>query len=413
MSALIQIDGQNLQVDSLDGLNDDLRKRVIDGEGSFMWPDMPEVAMPRVTANRMRIQLMRGGTPGRREEYEGFIGSEIQERLYSIPGLWPLGTHCTFGGPDKAGKTTLATEVISALVVPGKRLGGYFAPAEETGWTVWIINAETPKIDFETALDQSGLSERDPASTLFVDHLREMGGPARFDLTNPAMFAEWADKMLDCFECTGRDFTTPDFVIVDGITAIAHSVGRSPDTYYGPFIVAFRQLMDYLGVENSMLVGHTGIDGKRLLGGVESSANQDALWIIDSAHNFSVTARIGGTNVPAMKIGLEAGRPILRPKTSKKTLPQQESGSGIAASTSDLIHAFVTAENSAAREPRLQDIRTAVGGDAGRVGVALDALVAEGRVVRVGEAGRGFRKTYRVAVSGQDVPVAAEGKASK
>src|SRR5690606_25714591 len=103
---------------------------------------------------------------------------------------------------------------------------------------------ETPKVDFSGELDRAGIASRDLESIFYLDHLREKGGPARFDLTNPAVFDDWAEKLLDCFECDGTDFLTPDVVVVDGVTAIAHAVKSSPEGYYGPFFVAFRGLMD-------------------------------------------------------------------------------------------------------------------------------------------------------------------------
>lgn len=411
MKARILLDGEYITLDGFDRLHPDLRARIVAGEGEFVWPESHPLAgraLHRVLANQMRVQLTRGAKPLPKTEFQGLTEEDAEERLWAIPLLWPEGTHCTLGGPDKAGKSTFVASLVAALVVPDCPFLRKFEPVEDTGRTVWVINCETPKVDFENGLDRAGVAARDDLSVLYVDHLRDMGGPARFDLTQPAIFDEWKDRMLACFECDGTDFLTPHFVIVDGLTAIAHAVGKSPELYYGQWFVAFRQLMDFLGIPNSLVVAHTGKDGKHLLGGVESSANQDGLWILDAAHRFSVQSRMGGENIPPTKIELDAaGQP--RAVSRSIGIPTDPAAQQTEPSLVERVLSLL--ESVHPRELRIGEIRSALGGDAAAVDRAVRDIVADGRLIRTGKEGRGAVKTYRLR-SGQDDDAADDGKAS-
>lgn len=417
MNARIELDGTTFSFNDLDTINNEIRQRIIAGEGTFLWSDGHPLAgtpMHPTTASRMRLQVIRGSKPKPKPEFESVAPEEIEERRYLVPGAWPHDTHYTLGGPQKHGKTTVVADLVATLLVPDKKFLGWFPPVEGTDMTVWVINCETPSIDFENALNRAGIADRHPYSTFYLDHLREIGGARRFDLTDRALFDEWADKMLACFECDGTDFSTPDVVIVDGVTAIAHSLGKSPENYYGPFFVAFRQLMDLLGIPNSLIVAHTGLDGRRLLGGVESSANQDGLWTIDAGHRFSIEARIGGTNLPPTKIVLEDGQPRLRASAAKSapdvSTPKTRRTAASPDAVAGRVLAYVAAENAAGHMPRIGDVRSAVGGDTALVDRTVRALVAEQELIRDGAEGRGSVKTYRVPRTGQDAAVAEDGK---
>lgn len=253
----------------------------------------------------------------------GFV-REAGERRMLVPGLWPWGTIPMLGGNAKAGKTTAVLDLVRALVVPGYRFLDHFGPAdlseEDLDRGIVLINAETPPEDFEDGLGLIYEGDDSPRVRVMIEHLEELGGANIMDLTDPAYYDMWLQRLSWCRECDGSDETVPVVVIVDGVTAILLAAGK-PIEAVGLWYASFRRLMKELGVPNALATGHNTMQGGHLMGGTEAQAGPDGLWSYwsenpdspTSARRFKVVPRRGGIPVPPVTVALdESAHPVLR-----------------------------------------------------------------------------------------------------
>jgi hypothetical protein len=410
MSARFRLDGREETLDPAT-LSDDERRRIA-RDAEFLWPvGHPEAGqpMPRAVADQMRAHVTTASRlPPPSEPAWSAVDPDVDDRPWLIPALWPWGTIPTFAGAKGAGKSTTVTDLVGALSVPGRRFLDYFEPTTFDALTVWVINSETPKRDFEDALLAAGVSA-DNDATVFVDHLERIGGPRRFDLTDPANFDEWAARMVECFACDGTDFSPPDVLIVDGVTAILHDAGKRADDY-GLWYAAFRRLIRYTGIPNALVTAHTTLDGTHLLGGVEAQAGSDGLWNLDNRHRFAVRARLGGVKVAAAPIELGPDNRLrLRTKGGAAAVESDETTARIPEpSIGDLVLSWIADHPGATGSA----IRVGVPVDDRKVDAAVVALLGAGLIERERRQARGGGWVFRVPRTGHDDALAADGKAS-
>jgi hypothetical protein len=207
-----------------------------------------------------------------------------------VPGLWNHGTIPMLGGPPKAGKSTLVSELSAALIIPGRRFLGRFDPVEvaenEKNRDVWYLNGENPPDDIHKCLLETGLQfvtyeEGGPYyhvpesdRLLIVEHLDQIGGPDVFDLTQPNSREFWEYRLLR----PSNGERPPLTVIADGVTAMLGSNTMG----YGAWYFGFKKLLRALDIPNGLAVGHTGLNTGHLMQGVESMAGPDGLWTYDA-----------------------------------------------------------------------------------------------------------------------------------
>ncbi|QQT70710.1 AAA family ATPase [Brevibacterium casei] len=241
----------------------------------------------------------------------GQYARETEPSEWLIPGLWPSDTIPMLAGNHKAGKTTLVTDLVASLVTPERPFLGRFGPVESANRDVYLINAETPSASMRDALIEAGVRED---AYLTVDDIEQLGGPHLFDLTIPELYDQWAERLSYCTTCDHDDpeAGVPGVVIVDGLTAI---LGGETDRY-AKWYAAFRRLMFEIGVRNALITGHSTMDGKHSMGGVEMLGGPDGLWTYwtsdpdnpTSRRFFKVQPRLGGAVVPKTEVRLEEGR---------------------------------------------------------------------------------------------------------
>lgn len=321
------------------------------------------------------------------------------ERPWLIPGLWPWGTIPALGGNPKAGKTTIVTELVPALLNDEHRFLDYFDPAcvpdEEWDRGVLVVNAETPPIDLEAALDLS-MDEED-WGMVSVAHLEDEGGAHTMDLIDPVIYDEWAHRLADCFECDGTDDGTPFVVIVDGVTAILQAGGKSTE-HFGLWYAAFRRLLRECDVPNGLAVGHNTLSGGHLMGGVAAQAGADGLWSYDrknGVRKFSVKERVGGASVPPLRVNLNAdGRPVASKVKAQATEPPPKAEPEPVANR---VLAFIRERNSEGVGPSQRQVRDGVAADNRAVTKALGDLAAEGVIEARKRTGRGGGAAYWIA----------------
>ncbi|MQA05295.1 MAG: AAA family ATPase [Streptosporangiales bacterium] len=323
-------------------------------EGEFTYDDGTPITGRPLQRLRERVLGTYANLPDK-----SYLGrrSSAQRRML-IPGFMPWGTIPMLGGNPKAGKTTIAVDFATALVMPGYRFLGHFEPAElteeELGRGLLLINAETPPEDLEAPLDWlteqkvAILDHHLPVSDLLgIEHLEDLGGAHMFDVTDPALYDLWANRLTECHDCDGMDDWTPFAVIVDGVTAILHAAGKGVEAY-GEWYAAFRRLMREIDVPNALAIAHNTMAGSHLMGGVEAQAGPDALWTYSSdnaddpasTRRFSVRPRTGGVAVPPMRVVLNPeGRPVVDGKATGEAKPSVDLDgvAGVAALTAAYV----------------------------------------------------------------------------
>lgn len=245
-----------------------------------------------------------------------------------IPGLWPWGHIPLLTGQPKAGKTTAVVDLVASLLLPGERFLGHFEPAslteDDRDRGIVLVNAETPASALVRELNVATASDPEVRARLDVFHLEKQGGAAVFDVTDPALFDQWAHNLTWCWSCDRADDWTPSVVIVDGLTAILAAAGKGVE-HYGVWYAKFRLLMTELQVPNALVVGHSTLTGNHSMGGTEALAGPDGLWTYSSddvdnpraTRRFGVTPRMGGAVVPPIRVAKdEFGRLVVPHRTA-------------------------------------------------------------------------------------------------
>lgn len=305
--------------------------------GRYLRPDSEPMSDGEV--RRVRATIL-----GRYSRLRRSVAPTVDQAVRSlIAELWRWGSIPMLGGNPKAGKSTLVAELIAALIIPGSRFLGIFPPIEmtdeERARAIWLINAENGREELHEALMEVGLECAvgdngelyycaEGGGVLYVEHLEYLGGPSKFDLTDPDTYDEWAGRFMWC-PCDGTNEQEPPLVvIVDGVTAILGSKTER----YGEWYASFRSLMRELDVANALGVAHNGLTTGHLMNGVESMAGPDGLWSYSSNNPddpnswryVSVVPRLRGPKLARTRVVMVDGRLVIQP--SKTTEPSNEPG---------------------------------------------------------------------------------------
>jgi len=314
-------------------------------------------------------------------------------KLWLIPDVWPCGYNVMLGGNPKAGKSTIAIDLLSAAMngpYDGRRFLDYFEVTQLTkdqleSRPVWYINAENPPDALVAAMFAAGLGEW-YENGLVVEHLEYLGGARAFDLTDAEIYAWWEVRLTQAPRSHWDD-QIPLIVIVDGLTAILGGTTAK----YGEWYSRFRDLLKSLGIPNALVIAHSTLAGDHLMGGVEAQAGSDGNWNLERTKSgkrlFSVQARMGGKDVARLEVRLD---PDGRLRAGGNPPPAgAAAGAGPSPvaptpqSTRNLkaeVLKAVTEAYAAGVQPSGSKIRQAVRGRNEDIDEALSALVGAGQI---------------------------------
>lgn len=311
----------------LDGADDgsDFVRLVV--EGSFLESDgHDEYPLSETATSQVRALLL--GT-------DIHIMANVVPAAYETPDwliedIWERGTVPQLSGNSKAGKTTLVIDAIRTLLEPGHLFLGRYPvgpiSADDLARGIVFINTENPAAAVERALA--------PLSDVFVEtsegivtarslvrvyNLREtVGGPASFNLLDPAILEQWRRILIQCDECQGDDNWGPLALFADNGTAVLRAVGLDVQKHIGEWFEQLRSLVSVSDTDAGLGVTHATMDGRNALGGTISSAGSDGEWSYfkdglsgTAARMFSLSPRLGAVEaIPEHKVVIRDGSPV-------------------------------------------------------------------------------------------------------
>lgn len=403
MTLLLLIDESHLHLDDsgLASLNDDLRSRVLAGEGEFLDPTTGQ-PLDLVDQNRVRARLRAAGAGERLRQHSEQAREAVwwSSREVLIPRLMDKDQHSLVIGQKGAGKSRVGMDVLETAVRPGHMLFDTFGPAnlgarEKT----LLINAETPAVLVEEEIERRAMHA--PGLRPFeVLHLAEIGGARILDVTIQADFDALAEYLPTCMTCDGSDFEVPALVIVDGLTAI---LGESASRY-GEWTGKWLELMAHVGVRNSIVIAHATYDGKHPLGDTTSWTGYSGVWFYTKSPGGIRTFRTEPRFVPDLEvkpIQIELGADgrlhsaaNARKADSVIDDPDVERSKSAEQTLAERVLAFVAAETSAGRVVPHKVVLARVKGAEVKVVTTISELIAQGLLERVEKKVRGGRAYF-------------------
>ncbi|UAL31537.1 AAA family ATPase [Nocardioides rotundus] len=190
---------------------------------------------------------------------DDFLARTFDSATYRISELWPTGGRVMLAAQWKAGKTTLVSNAIRALVDNATFLGRFDTTP---GARVCLIDNELdPRFLHQWLSDQGITNTRD------VSVITLRGRVATFDILDPDTRTEWA-----------RELAGHDVIILDCLRPVLDALNLSEDKDGGRFLVAFDALLAEAGANEALVVHHMGHHGERSRGDSRLQDWPDALW---------------------------------------------------------------------------------------------------------------------------------------
>ncbi|QCV88877.1 hypothetical protein FEZ32_11420 [Acidipropionibacterium jensenii] len=421
------------------GASDELaRLERIAEEGEYHEADeslMTAAARNRAQARLAGVEINPLRLSGLSNPFLDEDGDPVAER-WLIPGLQAWGTSVFVAGVPKAGKSCMVSDWLASLLAPGHRFLKYFPAAEidvcERERGAVMINAENPARSFRQLLWESGVNDSQtegedlrPCDLVqVIDLLEEVGGPSSFDLTDDSVLNRWR---RDLIFTDGTTEWAPFALVVDGLTAIL----GGDTSKYGRWYARFRELLAFVGIENSLVVGHATLSGSHSMGGVEALAGSDGNWLFtskdadrtDAPRYFRTSPRVGNGQPFTGRVDLDRdGLLRIAPDTvrwndprrlSSKTLSpvvDTEDADPVEPDGADLekrVLEFISQANSHGTGPTTRSIREGVAGPNADIDSTVRQLLDAGRLTRRTRKGRGGGYAYWIT-SGASEGVAAD-----
>lgn len=241
----------------------------------------PAVARERMVINEMERMQIREEARRRIAAESSTVSelpalSNLADRLaaprtrprWRIQDMWPAGGRINLVGAPKAGKTTMTTNVVRALVDGGHFLGKYTTEA--------VPDCEGPAVvvfDFEMTEDMlldwyedAGITNTHKVETVLLNGLG-----SGFDFTNPAVRAELVKRY-------GGAHT----YILDPVGPLLASLGldENSNSDVQRLLTAWDEFVRELGGQESMVTMHAGHNGERARGASAFLGSCSAVWTL-------------------------------------------------------------------------------------------------------------------------------------
>jgi hypothetical protein len=285
---------------------------------------------------------------------------------WRIAGLQAIGHRVLLAAQFKAGKTTLAANVVRALLDGDAFLGVY---------AVTGLDGTVALFDFEMSSTQLDEWYRDQRiqhdDRLFVIPMR--GAAASFNIVDPTVRGQWVERLK------ARGVT---YLILDCLRPMLDALGLNEHTEVGRFLTALDALLREADIPEALLIHHMGHAKERARGDSRLLDWPDAGWTLvrqseeDPASPRFFKAFGRDVDVPEMQLAYNhAGRRLTvvggsrRQATARAALVAVLAtlkGAGTPLSVRGIQHALAASDHPRDR------IREAI-----KLGVREHAIVAE------------------------------------
>lgn len=182
-----------------------------------------------------------------------------EDSEFRIIGLLPTGARAVVSAQYKAGKSTLVSNVVKALVDDELFLDKFEVEPVER---ILLIDNELDPRTLKRWLRDQGIKQ-----THRVDVLSLRGRLSTFDILDPTVRAEWARR------CEGVDM-----IIFDCLRPVLDALGLDESREAGRFLVAFDSFLAEASVPEAILVHHMGHSSERSRGDSRILDWPDVTW---------------------------------------------------------------------------------------------------------------------------------------
>lgn len=180
---------------------------------------------------------------------------------YRMDDVWPTAGRVLLAAQFKSGKSTLVGNVIRSLV-DGDQFLSEFAVTPVN--RVALLDTELDSRTLRRWLRDQGIRNTEAVSVLAL-----RGAVSTFDILDPAIRSEWAQRLAGA-----------DVVILDCLRPVIDSLGLSEDKDAGRVLVAFDALLAEIRAGEGMVITHMGHQNERARGDSRLLDWPDALWKI-------------------------------------------------------------------------------------------------------------------------------------
>lgn len=225
-------------------------------EREVTWLEVREQAKEQFHARRMNEALIPG--PVRLGD---FLAEPDVETQYRVEGLWPRSGRVILSAQHKAGKTTMAMNLIRSLADGEKFLDQFPTTQAER---IVLIDDEMDQRQLRRWLRDQNIQK---AHAVEVISLR--GRVGTFDILSEAGRKKWAQVIGRC-----------DVLVIDCLRPILDALGLDENRDAGRFLVALDALLADIGRAEAVLVHHMGHGAERARGDSRILDWPDANWML-------------------------------------------------------------------------------------------------------------------------------------
>lgn len=194
---------------------------------------------------------------------------------YLVDQLLPRGGRALINAMHKAGKTTLAGNLMRSLVDGEKFLGQF--EIHGGPHRVVLVDDEMSENQLLDQLEEHGIKNQDA----IADVIPLRGMVSAFNLLDDRTRAQWAERL--------RALKT-DVLIFDCLRPVLDALGLDENRDAGRFLVAFDALLKEAHISEAFVIHHMGHANERARGDSRLQDWPDAIWKMVSAEPDDPTA---------------------------------------------------------------------------------------------------------------------------